>query len=198
MGESLRAALERLQAGRRPLLFEPGAYQTLAAGSSRHRSAGRAPVLRRPVLIYTPGVSLNNVAHRIKDDEWSRTLAVNLTGAMMACRGVLPRMRELGFGRIILVSSVLARIGVPGTLGYSATKAALCSMVRVIGPPRTPSGWPRRDRWCPLSAPSVARTVDRDGPSRHTRRGRYPRINLPCQILAVQINPWDEQACDQR
>ena len=91
-----------------------------------------SPRLRRPVLVYTPGVSLNNVAHKITDDDWNRTLAVNLSGAMMSCREVLPRMRELGFGRIILVSSVLARIAVPGTLAYSATKAALCSMARVI------------------------------------------------------------------
>jgi len=91
-----------------------------------------SPALRRPVLVYAPGVSINGVAHRVRDEDWHRTMAVNLSGAMIACRGVLPRMRELGFGRIILVSSVLARAAVPGTMAYSATKAALCSMARVI------------------------------------------------------------------
>jgi NAD(P)-dependent dehydrogenase (short-subunit alcohol dehydrogenase family) len=91
-----------------------------------------APSLKQPVLIYTPGISPNATAHKVTDEDWDRTLAVNLTGAMYAARAVLPVMRERQWGRIILVSSVLSRQGVPGTLAYSATKAALSAMVRVI------------------------------------------------------------------
>lgn len=88
--------------------------------------------LTHPVLIYTPGISPNNVTHNYKDEDWDQTLSINLTGAMLACRGILPRMREVGFGRIVFMSSVLSRISVPGTIAYSATKAALGAMARVI------------------------------------------------------------------
>lgn len=88
--------------------------------------------LFHPVLVYTAGVSINNAAHHYKDEDWDKTLAINLTGAMYASRGILPRMREVGFGRIILISSVLSRISVPGTIAYSATKSALCAMARVM------------------------------------------------------------------
>jgi acetoacetyl-CoA reductase len=88
--------------------------------------------LKKPVLIYTPGVSPNALAHRFTDADWEQTLAINLTGAMRAARAILPIMRGLQWGRIVLLSSVLARQGVPGTLAYSATKAALGAMARVI------------------------------------------------------------------
>lgn len=88
--------------------------------------------LSNPVLIYTPGVSLNNVTHNYKAEDWDKTISINLTGAKLACRGILPRMKESQFGLIILLSSVLSRISVPGTIAYSATKSALCAMARVM------------------------------------------------------------------
>jgi len=90
------------------------------------------PNLKRPVMIYTPGVSLNNTVQRIKDEDWDLTIAVNITGAMIISRGLLPKMNELNFGRLIFISSILSRIGVPGTGAYSATKAALCALTKVI------------------------------------------------------------------
>ena len=91
-----------------------------------------APRLKRPVLIYTPGISPSSLTHKFKDKDWDNTIAVNFTGAMLVSRGFLPRMRKIGFGRIILVSSVVGRIAVPGTVAYSTTKTALCSMAKVI------------------------------------------------------------------
>jgi NAD(P)-dependent dehydrogenase (short-subunit alcohol dehydrogenase family) len=91
-----------------------------------------AGTLERPVLIYTPGVSLNNVTHKYTDEDWDETLDINLTGAFQVCRELLPRMREIGFGRIILLSSVLGRTAVPGSVAYSVTKAGLGALARVI------------------------------------------------------------------
>ena len=93
---------------------------------------GIGPSLSMPVLIYTPGISPNNVTARIVDQDWNDTIAVNLTGAMYSSRAILPWMRKLEYGRLIFVSSVLSRIAVAGTLGYSVTKAGLNSMAKVI------------------------------------------------------------------
>jgi NAD(P)-dependent dehydrogenase (short-subunit alcohol dehydrogenase family) len=93
---------------------------------------GIGPSLSKPVLIYTPGISPNNVTARIVDQDWADTIAVNLTGAMYSSRAIIPWMRKLDYGRLIFVSSVLSRIAVPGTLGYSVTKAGLCTMAKVI------------------------------------------------------------------
>lgn len=90
------------------------------------------PSLSRPILIYTPGISPNNITTKIENRDWDNTIAVNLTGAMYSSRALLPWMRNLEYGRIIFISSVLSHIAVAGTLGYSATKAGLNSMAKVI------------------------------------------------------------------
>ena len=90
------------------------------------------PSLFMPVMIYTPGISPNNLITKIVDQDWVDTIAVNLTGAMYFSRAILPWMRKLEYGRLIFLSSVLSRIAVAGTLGYSVTKAGLNSMAKVI------------------------------------------------------------------
>ena len=59
--------------------------------------------------------------------EWARQLDVNLTAAYLAARACLPSLRERG-GSIVLVSSVHARFGLPGSGAYAATKGALVSL----------------------------------------------------------------------
>jgi len=117
-------------------LLAPGAKYTHLDISDRKTVKGFlkeiAPTLEKPVLIYSPGITYNKPLHKIDDGEWDTTLSVNLTGAMLVTRGLLPRMREIGFGRIILISSVLSRIAIPGTIAYSASKAALNAMARVL------------------------------------------------------------------
>jgi NAD(P)-dependent dehydrogenase (short-subunit alcohol dehydrogenase family) len=88
--------------------------------------------LSMPVLIYAAGISPNNLTAKIENEDWDDTIAVNLTGAMYVSRAILPWMRKLEYGRLIFISSVLSRIAVAGTLGYSATKAGLNSMAKVI------------------------------------------------------------------
>lgn len=93
---------------------------------------GIGPSLSMPVLIYTPGISPNNVTTKMVDKDWNDTIAVNLTGAMYFSRAILPWMRKLEYGRLIFITSVLGRIAVAGTLGYSVTKAGLSAMTKVI------------------------------------------------------------------
>ena len=88
--------------------------------------------LKQPVLVYTPGVSLNATVHKLTDADWDTTINVNLSGAMRATRAFLPIMRSRGWGRVIYLSSVLARQGVPGTAAYSVTKAGLGALARVV------------------------------------------------------------------
>jgi acetoacetyl-CoA reductase len=71
-------------------------------------------------------------AHRMTDEQWRRDIDVNLTGAYRVIRGCLPGMRERGYGRIVVVSSLAATQGLPGQVAYAASKAGLLGMVRTI------------------------------------------------------------------
>lgn len=64
--------------------------------------------------------------------EWARTLAVNLTGAYLMSRAVLPHMIAAGGGSIIHIASQMGRVGAAGRPAYCATKGALIQLAKVM------------------------------------------------------------------
>jgi acetoacetyl-CoA reductase len=71
-------------------------------------------------------------AHRMTDEQWRRDIDVNLTGAFRTIQACLGGMRERGYGRIVVVSSVAAIGGLPGQVAYAASKAGQLGMVRTL------------------------------------------------------------------
>jgi NAD(P)-dependent dehydrogenase (short-subunit alcohol dehydrogenase family) len=71
-------------------------------------------------------------AHRMTAEQWGRDIDVNLTGAFRTVQACLPGMRERGFGRVIVVSSIAALGGLPGQVAYAASKAGQLGMVRTL------------------------------------------------------------------
>jgi len=63
-------------------------------------------------------------------DEWDRVLTVNVRGAWQAVRAVIPALTARGGGRIVLISSSVARTGPPGFAHYVASKAAVEGLTR--------------------------------------------------------------------
>ena len=84
------------------------------------------------VLINNAGISINSVSWEISAENWSKVLAVNLTGALYCSKAVLPGMRERRYGRIISLSSVVGLSGARGTVAYAASKAALIGMSKTM------------------------------------------------------------------
>jgi len=71
-------------------------------------------------------------AHRMTVEQWERDVDVNLTGAFRTVQACLPGMRERGWGRVIVISSVAAVGGLPGQVAYAASKAGQLGMVRTL------------------------------------------------------------------
>ena len=71
-------------------------------------------------------------------DEWNEALRVNVTGAFLCARAVVPAMREARWGRIVNVSSTTVLTGRPDYLHYITSKSAMIamtrSMARELGP----------------------------------------------------------------
>lgn len=87
--------------------------------------------LIRPVLIYAAGTPFDSLICDTDLSTWNKTMNVNLTGAMIVSREVLRIMKRISWGRIVYLSSVLARLGTASTSAYSCSKAALCALARV-------------------------------------------------------------------
>ena len=73
-------------------------------------------------------------------DDWWKVVDTNLTGAFNLVQEVIPSMRQLGSGRIVIVSSYWGVIGWPEATAYSASKAGLVSLVKTLGRELAPEG----------------------------------------------------------
>lgn len=73
---------------------------------------------------------LGRRSHEVHVDELDRTYEVNLRGAFLLSRAVLPHMLEHQYGRIAMLASIAGKEGNPNMVGYSATKAGLIGMVK--------------------------------------------------------------------
>jgi NAD(P)-dependent dehydrogenase (short-subunit alcohol dehydrogenase family) len=76
--------------------------------------------------IYMTGKRLEDVT----DEEWDRTISINLTAIFRICRATLPLMRAAGGGSIVNIASVHAFATVPGVPAYAASKAAVTGLSR--------------------------------------------------------------------
>lgn len=77
------------------------------------------------------GIAIAQVAEQT-DAQISESIAINLTGAILGCRRVVPVMRRQGSGTIINISSVCARQAWPGWSVYSAAKAGMVQFSRCL------------------------------------------------------------------
>jgi len=71
-------------------------------------------------------------AHRMTAEQWGRDIDVNLTGSFRTVQACIGGMRERGFGRIVVISSLAALGGLPGQVAYAASKAGQLGMIRTI------------------------------------------------------------------
>ena len=75
-----------------------------------------------------------------KPDEWWRQIDVNLSGHFRIIQAVIPGMRVLGHGRIVIISSGWGVIGHPNATAYAASKAGLIALTKGLGRELGPQG----------------------------------------------------------
>ena len=84
------------------------------------------------ILVNNAGVTRDNLAMRMKDDEWSDVIAINLEAAFCLARAALKPMMRARFGRIVSITSVVGVTGNPGQANYAASKAGLVGMSKAM------------------------------------------------------------------
>jgi len=76
------------------------------------------------------GITRDRMFHKLTDEDWDQVIAVNLTGVFNGLRFCAPYLRTEGPGRVVLMSSVVAKDGNLGQMNYIASKAGIVGMVR--------------------------------------------------------------------
>lgn len=84
------------------------------------------------ILVNNAGVTRDNLAMRMKDDEWSDVIRINLEAAFRLSRAAMRPMMKARFGRIISITSVVGVTGNPGQANYAASKAGIIGMSKAL------------------------------------------------------------------
>ncbi len=77
------------------------------------------------ILVNNAGLTRDNLLARMKDEEWDRVLAVNLTAGFRLVRAALRGMMRRRHGRIVGITSIVGVTGNPGQANYAASKAGM-------------------------------------------------------------------------
>jgi len=85
------------------------------------------------ILINNAGITRDNLAMRMKDEEWDAVIRVNLEAAFRLMRAATKPMMKARFGRIITITSVVGATGNPGQTNYAAAKGGLTAMSKSLG-----------------------------------------------------------------
>ncbi|WP_116136450.1 3-oxoacyl-ACP reductase FabG [Trinickia diaoshuihuensis] len=84
------------------------------------------------VLVNNAGITRDQLAMRMKDDEWDAVIDTNLKAVFRLSRAVLRPMMKARGGRIINITSVVGSAGNPGQINYAAAKAGVAGMTRAL------------------------------------------------------------------
>ena len=84
------------------------------------------------ILVNNAGISLENLLMRIKEEEWEKVIAINLSSAFYLSKAVIGSMLKNRHGRIINIGSVQGSTGAPGHSHYSAAKAGLIGLTKSL------------------------------------------------------------------
>jgi 3-oxoacyl-[acyl-carrier protein] reductase len=85
------------------------------------------------ILVNNAGITRDNLAMRMKDEEWEEVIRVDLEAAFRLMRAAARPMMKARFGRIITITSVVGTTGNPGQMNYAAAKGGLTAMSKSLG-----------------------------------------------------------------
>ncbi len=84
------------------------------------------------VLVNNAGILVQGPAEQLRPADFRRVLEVNLTGAFLCARAVIPRMKERRQGRIVNVASISATLGTRGGSAYNSSKWGLVGLTKCL------------------------------------------------------------------
>ena len=84
------------------------------------------------VLVNNAGITLDNLAIRLTEENWKKVLDINLTATFMMCKFALKKMLKNKSGKIINITSIVGHTGNLGQANYSASKAGIVAFSKSL------------------------------------------------------------------
>ena len=126
---ALAAAAARLGKPHTVAVDITDADSVAAAAETSIRALGKVDI-----LVNNAGITgANKRTWEFEPAEWRRVIDVDLTGAFLCCRALVPGMMARSYGRIVNMASVAGKEGNPNAAAYSAAKAGLIGLTKSLG-----------------------------------------------------------------
>jgi 3-oxoacyl-[acyl-carrier protein] reductase len=84
------------------------------------------------IMVNNAGITRDNLLLRMKEEEWDAVLNINLKGTFLCTKEAVKVMSKQRYGRIINIASVVAAMGNPGQVNYSASKAGMLGLTKTV------------------------------------------------------------------
>jgi 3-oxoacyl-[acyl-carrier protein] reductase len=146
------------------------------------------------ILVANAGMNRDNLFVQLKDEDWDRVIAVNLTATFRLTRAAVTNMMRRRWGRIIGISSIVGVTGNPGQGNYTAAKAGLIGMLKSVA-----AEYAKRNVTANCIAPGVISSAMIDKLSDKQREGimdKVPsrKLGQPADIAAAAVYLASEEA----
>jgi len=125
------------------------------------------------VLVANAGVNKDNLFVQLKDEDWDKVIAVNLTATFRLTRAAVSRMMRRRWGRIIGISSVVGFTGNPGQGNYTASKAGMVGMLKSVA-----AEYARRNITANCIAPGIIASAMTDKLNEKQREAIMARVPM--------------------
>ena len=135
------------------------------------------------ILVNNAGITRDNLALRMKDEDFDDVIATNLRAVFRLSRAVMRGMMKARWGRIINITSVVGASGNPGQANYAAAKAGIASLTIVMARELERTGV-RVNAICPVARTRLTETVAGAGSFMEAKEGEFDRF-APENISAV-------------
>jgi len=87
---------------------------------------------RIDILINSAGINIRGPIETLTPEQFSQVMDVNVKGTWLACRAVVPQMKQANGGRIINLASAIGLVGLGGRTPYTASKGAVVTLTRTL------------------------------------------------------------------
>jgi NAD(P)-dependent dehydrogenase (short-subunit alcohol dehydrogenase family) len=87
---------------------------------------------RLDILVNSAGINIRGAIDQVSPADFEQVMRVNVTGTWLACRAVVPHMKQRGYGRIVNIASMLAAVAIPERTLYATSKGAVLQFTRAL------------------------------------------------------------------